>query len=210
MIDDIFKKHTDPNFRLFLSASPHPNFPISLLQRSLKITQEPPKGIKANMMRTFDNMGAFTKVDKHMQFRKAVYGLCWFHAILIERKKFKTLGWNVSYDFNDSDYSVCEDNIALYMGRFKDGKPIDGYDRKAPIPWQALQFLIAEANYGGRITDDRDRRLIKVYAKEILSVLTSGSPLVPTSTTMAIPSTRPMLSKIRRSYSYLAYSSRKL
>jgi dynein heavy chain len=27
--------------------------------------------------------------------------------------------------------------------------------------------LIAEANYGGRITDDRDRRLIKVYAKEI-------------------------------------------
>jgi len=119
------------------------------------------------MMRTFDNMGAFTKVDKHMQFRKAVYGLCWFHAILIERKKFKTLGWNVSYDFNDSDYSVCEDNIAYYMGRFKDGKPIDGYERKAPIPWQALQFLIAEANYGGRITDDRDRRLIKVYAKEI-------------------------------------------
>lgn len=138
MIDDIFKKHNDPNFRLFMSASPHPNFPISLLQRSLKITQEPPKGIKANMMRTFDNMGVFTKVDKHMQFRKAVYGLCWFHAILIERKKFKTLGWNVSYDFNDSDYSVCEDNIALYMGRFKDGKPIDGYDRKAPIPWQAL------------------------------------------------------------------------
>jgi len=27
--------------------------------------------------------------------------------------------------------------------------------------------LIADANYGGRITDDRDRRLIKVYAKEI-------------------------------------------
>lgn len=29
--------------------------------------------------------------------------------------------------------------------------------------------MIAEANYGGRITDDRDRRLIKVYAKEIFS-----------------------------------------
>jgi len=29
--------------------------------------------------------------------------------------------------------------------------------------------LIAEANYGGRITDDRDRRLIKVYAKEIFN-----------------------------------------
>ena len=53
------------------------------------------------------------------------------------------------------------------MGRYKDGKPNDGYDRKANLPWQAIQYLIAEANYGGRITDDRDRRLIKVYAKEI-------------------------------------------
>lgn len=56
------------------------------------------------------------------------------------------------------------------MGRFgKDSKPLDTYDKKAPLPWQAIQYLIAEANYGGRITDDRDRRLIKVYAKEIFN-----------------------------------------
>lgn len=55
------------------------------------------------------------------------------------------------------------------MGRLKDGRPIESYDKKAPIPWQAIQYLIAEANYGGRITDDRDRRLIKVYAKEIFN-----------------------------------------
>ncbi len=136
MIDDIFKKANNMSFRLFLSASPHPNFPISLLQRSLKITQEPPKGIKANMLRLFDNIGAnFQQVDKKREFRKAVYGLCWFHAVLIERKKFKTLGWNVSYDFNDSDYSVCEDLLAIYMGRLKDNQLPDTYDRKAPIPW---------------------------------------------------------------------------
>lgn len=122
------------------------------------------------MLRLFDNVGAnFQLVDKKREFRKAVYGLCWFHAVLIERKKFKTLGWNVSYDFNDSDYSVCEDLLAIYMGRLKDNQLPDTYDRKAPIPWQAIQYLIAEANYGGRITDDRDRRLIKVYAKEIFN-----------------------------------------
>jgi dynein heavy chain len=135
MIDDIFKKHNDPNFRLYLSASPHPNFPISLLQRSLKITQEPPKGIKANMLRLYDNMGSIQQTELDKNFRKSVYGLCWFHAILIERKKFKTLGWNVSYDFNDSDYSVCEDLLAIYMGRHKDGKPADTFDKKAVIPW---------------------------------------------------------------------------
>ena len=74
------------------------------------------------MLRLYDNIGStFQNVDKKREFRKAVYGLCWFHAVLIERKKFKTLGWNVSYDFNDSDYSVCEDLLAIYMGRLKDG-----------------------------------------------------------------------------------------
>jgi hypothetical protein len=36
-MDTLFKKNLKKTFRLFLSASPHEDFPISLLQRSLKI-----------------------------------------------------------------------------------------------------------------------------------------------------------------------------
>jgi len=84
---------------------------------------EPPRGIKANALRMYDNMPkVFTVCEKDMEFRKAVYGLVWFHALLIERKKFKTLGWNITYAFNDSDYTVCEDLLAIYMGQYtKDG-----------------------------------------------------------------------------------------
>jgi len=169
MMDVLFKQQLDKNFRLFLSASPHPDFPISLLQRSLKIAQEPPRGIKNNMMRAYTNQGkSFTLVDKERDFRKVVFGLTWFHAILIERKKFKTLGWNVSYAFNDSDYIVCEDTIANYLGVITPDGGFSGEYKKAnKIPWTAIQYLLAEANYGGRITDERDRRLIKVYAREI-------------------------------------------
>lgn len=39
-----------------------------------------------------------------------MFGLSWFHAICIERKRFKNLGWNVVYDFNDSDWETA-DNI---------------------------------------------------------------------------------------------------
>lgn len=170
MIDALFKKEIHQDFRLVLSANSHPNFSISLLQRSIKVSQEPPKGIKAKMLKIYGSKNEFTAVEEDRYFRKAVYGLCWFHSILIERKKFKNLGWNVTYAFNDSDYAVCEDLIAIYMGVLTDGKTDEQtYKRKEEIPWQAIQYLIAEANYGGRVTDDYDRRLIKVYAKEIFN-----------------------------------------
>lgn len=93
------------NFRLIMSASPNEDFPISLLQRSVKMTMEPPRGIKPNMARLYRNIGsAFTLVDKEQAFRKAIYGLCWFHTLLLERKKFKSLGWCSQYPFNDSDF----------------------------------------------------------------------------------------------------------
>jgi len=40
-------------FRIFMSSNPHPKFPVSLLQSSIKITSEPPKGIRSNMMRMY-------------------------------------------------------------------------------------------------------------------------------------------------------------
>jgi dynein heavy chain len=46
-----------PDFRLFLSAEPPPSLerplPISLLQNSIKLTNEPPEGLKANLTRAY-------------------------------------------------------------------------------------------------------------------------------------------------------------
>jgi dynein heavy chain, axonemal len=53
-IQNIKKLPTVPEkFRIFMSSNPHPKFPVSLLQNSIKITSEPPKGIKSNMMRMY-------------------------------------------------------------------------------------------------------------------------------------------------------------
>jgi len=155
----IQKPAPHPNFRLWLSSDPDPRFPISLLQGSVKMTTEPPKGLKANLLRLYSNMSDddFSRSKKPEKYKKLLFSLSFFHAVLIERKKFLSLGWCIPYDFNDSDYSVCENILYLYLDEYED------------TPWDAIKYLIAQANYGGRCTDDQDRKLLQVYSQQYFS-----------------------------------------
>ena len=150
-------------FRLWLSSAPHPKFPISILQRATKITLQPPRGLAANMKRMYNTLSeesfeSAARCTPRDNYKHLLFMLTWFHAILLERRKFKSLGWNIPYDFNNSDYAICNDILVRYLERYPDN-----------TPWDALRYLIAEANYGGRITDDMDRRLCNVYINKFFN-----------------------------------------
>eukprot|EP01119_Soliformovum_irregulare_P016871 TRINITY_DN4946_c0_g1_i1.p1 TRINITY_DN4946_c0_g1~~TRINITY_DN4946_c0_g1_i1.p1 ORF type:complete len:2093 (-),score=654.99 TRINITY_DN4946_c0_g1_i1:1564-7461(-) len=157
IVEDIASKKPHPNFRLWLSSNPHPKFPTSILQRSIKITTEPPRGLKQNLQRLYNLLSEamFMKSKSPTRYKKLLFALCFFHSTLLERRKFMTLGWNKAYDFNDSDFQVSENLLSTYL---------DEYDI---TPWDAIKYLIAELNYGGRVTDKFDRRLLAVYSKHM-------------------------------------------
>ena len=164
-------------FRLWLSSAPHPKFPISILQRSTKITLQPPRGLAANMKRMYNTLNeeefeAAARRTPGDRYKNLLFMLTWFHAILLERRKFKSLGWNIPYDFNNSDYAICNDILVRYLERYPDA-----------TPWDALRYLIAEANYGGRITDDMDRRLCNVYINKFFNPEVLSRPHYPLSPT---------------------------
>jgi dynein heavy chain len=58
-ICDKFKeeeKNIHEDFRLILTSMPVDYFPAAILQNGLKMTTEPPRGIKANLKRSYNSL----------------------------------------------------------------------------------------------------------------------------------------------------------
>eukprot|EP01083_Nonionella_stella_P177342 623003_1 len=163
------KDSIHPNFRLWLSCKPHPKFPISILQRSLKITNEPPKTLRMNMKRLYndnvsllnENITRIATARAQDEFKKLLFCLVFFHSLLLERRKFDSLGWNIPYAFTQSDFKTSSLILCNTIAESHAGGQT--------IPWPALRYLISEVNYGGRITDNNDRKLVRVYVNSFFN-----------------------------------------
>ena len=140
------------NYRLWLTSMPSDKFPASVLQSGVKITNEPPKGIRASLKGTFLNIKEedFKNSSLPFQLKKMTFGLAFFHAIILERRKFGALGWNIPYEWMNSDFEASRLHLNMYIEEYKD----EG------VPFEILRFLIGTINYGGRVTDDKDDKLI--------------------------------------------------
>ncbi|CAD7085089.1 unnamed protein product [Hermetia illucens] len=151
-----------PEFRLWITTDPTPSFPIGILQRSLKIVTEPPNGLKLNLRSTFFKLRqANLDACIHKSFKPLIFGLAFFHAVVQERRKYDKLGWNICYDFNESDFEVCMQILQTYLNKSLGSKV-------KRIPWGSLKYLIGEVMYGGRVIDDFDRRITRIYMGEYM------------------------------------------
>ncbi|KFO25368.1 Dynein heavy chain 14, axonemal [Fukomys damarensis] len=145
----------DPEFRLWLSSKSDSSFPIPILQKGVKVAVELPQGLKSNLLQMFGYSGGgevteeiFENPDYGQWWKKLLFSLCFFNAVINERKNYGTLCWNIAYKFISSDLEVSIKVLASVL------------QRHADLPWEQLRCLVGEVVYGGRITDPWDRRCL--------------------------------------------------
>ena len=173
------------SFRLWLTSMPAKSFPVQVLQNGVKMTNEPPSGLRANLLRSYSALSdeLFKESNKPEIFKTLLFGFCFFHAVVQDRRKFGPIGWNIAYGFTPEDLQVCRQQLMLFVNQYEQ------------VPYKVLNFLGAKINYGGRVTDDKDKLLIStilqtficpesVEQKDGYKYSTSGLYYAPAAETM--------------------------
>ncbi|CDJ53066.1 hypothetical protein EBH_0006090 [Eimeria brunetti] len=151
------------DFRCVVTSEPPPLrdmqiIPEALLQRSIKIADEAPQDLKANLRRALCcfSQEVVDSCSRPREFKALLFSLCYFHALIIGRKKFGFLGWSRSYSFNEGDLTICGNVIKNYL------------DKYTTIPFEDIRYILGEIMYGGHITDGFDRRLNNTYLANLI------------------------------------------
>ncbi|KAF5834390.1 hypothetical protein DUNSADRAFT_8976 [Dunaliella salina] len=121
-----------------------------------------PEGLKANLRRAYNqfNEEILESCAKQAEYRSIIFALCYFHAAMLERKKFGVgnmpgatsgIGWNMNYPFNAGDLLCCGQTANNYL------------ENNVKVPWEDLRYIFGEIMYGGHIVEDWDRRLCNAY-----------------------------------------------
>jgi len=159
LVEKIDPNVVNKDFRLWLTSMPSKNIPVSVLQIGVKMTLEPPKGMKNNLFGSYSRLSDNDWKDnsKPEVCKRLVFATCLFHAVVQERRKFGPLGFCIRYELTDGDRDVNLMQTKVL---------VDQYDE---TPLKVLQVLFTDVNYGGRVTDDRDRRLMSALVLNFIN-----------------------------------------
>lgn len=155
-----------PDFRLLLTMQVNAKVPTTLLRISRIMMFEPPWGIKASMQSSLRTTNSDRLAKLPVERGRLYFLLSWFHAVLQERERFIPIGWTKNYDFNDSDFESGLFVIDSWINHVSKNRTNIS---PLTIPWDALQVLLAEVVYGGKVDRPEDSEVITMLVSQIFN-----------------------------------------
>lgn len=149
------------DFRLWCITKPTTSFPIAVVRNSVKFTNDMPVGTQACMIKQYTTepltndkfLSCAFNGPLHNFWLKSVFSLAVFHAVVNERKRFRSIGWNCLYDFNDDDFSNCVSQLRLVIKQFGE------------LSFDHIQNFVGASSYGGKVFDGIDQCILSSMVK---------------------------------------------
>ena len=94
--------------------------------------------------------------DYDVRTKAVLFGLCYFHAVMLERRKFGAIGFIGRYPFSPGDLTTAAVIARSYT------------DTAGTLPWADICFMVSDIVYGGHIVNDFDRVTCAAHLSALL------------------------------------------
>jgi len=166
-------------FRLLVTSAPTAAMPVGLVRAAHKVCLEPQRDLKSLIDRALTRVERLTDLPDLWPrdevptspgvpwFGRVAFALCFLHAVFKARDSYGPLGWCGRYPFPDSDLDLSLRQAARLLAArppARDHRPAEWRG----VPFDALRHLVGRINYGGQVTDARDRALVDRLVEAVL------------------------------------------
>ena len=110
------------------------------------MTNEPPRGIKAGLYKTFTtviNQDYLEKVE-HWNWKTLIYVMSFLHSVILERRKFGPLGWCIPYQFNYSDLEASLLFIERYLNEHLAKLSLHHHSANLNLTFDVITYMVCE------------------------------------------------------------------
>ena len=151
-------KTINKDFRLWIVTEPV-QLTAEFADKCLKVVLTEQKTLKATLAKCYEGINAdqFEDCKLKEEYMRLVFTCAMLLGTLIERQQYGEIGSNIKYEHTFADFKTAIDQIKFLI------------NQTGRVDYSGIKYSVCEVIFGGRVTDDKDRRLMHIITERLIS-----------------------------------------